>query len=364
MALLGLLFALGVALAQGAWAGVVIDPDVGPMAEVDVTLTSPSLDTPRYALTDPNGAFLFDDLAPGTYTATEDISGWQAQRIIGISLRAEDLVVRTTDVIQLVNPGIVQTLGIPATPCVWAAGIAANATPAGRGWDLGTSGPVATSVSPVLSRQCTIGRLWASIDLAPWLRHTYGGGQRASLALVGSAGYRIPLGVVQAVPFLATQGATWGTGIRLSMPVGPVTVETRLAVFSGKNPDLQSWLLLSPKRQSGKVSRALSSGLALGTFVGYDRTLYKWFGLRAGLLTSPLSNTVLQPTVLADATVRVYNNLSVTPAAGASWRGGGVQPLGGLRVEWQRAVRMHAGVLYGPGTGGVPAPDVGVTMGW
>lgn len=284
-----------------------------------------------------------------------------AQDVVdGISLDEDTL--QTLEVVTL-EPEVIQVLSFAPPPCVWAAGIAANATPAGRDWDLGTSGPMAVSVSPVLSRQCTIRRLWASVDVAPWLLHTYAGGQRASLAVIGSAGYRIPLGAAEAVPFVASQGATWGAGVRLAMPAGPITMETRIAAFSGANPDVQGWLLFRPGRQSGRLARTLGSSLALGSFVGYDRGVYKAFGFRAGLLTSPLSDTVLQPTILAHAALRVRNRFSVAPAAGATWREGRVQPLGGVRLELQRAVRMHAGVLYGPGTGGVPVPDVGVTVG-
>ncbi|MCO4747120.1 MAG: carboxypeptidase regulatory-like domain-containing protein [Proteobacteria bacterium] len=367
MSLLALLFALGVALGQGVFQASVVNFDGQPAPGVEVTLTSAAPFEPRTAWTDANGAVRFDGLPFGVYLAESEAVGWAQEQLISVT--REDLlvvgereVIRTMDLV-LAEPAIL-SMAVATAPCVWAFGVAANATPSGRGWDLGTSGPLASSVSPVLSRQCRVGRIWASIDLAPWLRHTYAGGQRASLGLSGSAGYALSIGRLDAVPFVSTQGATWGGGLRLAIPVGPVTLESRVAVLSGKNPDVQGWLLVSPRRQNGKVARALSSGLALGTFVGYDRGIYKWFGVRGGLLTSPLSDTVLQPTLLADATVKVYRRFSITPAFGASWREASVQPLGGLRVELQRAVRMHAGVLVGPGTGGVVVPDVGVTVGW
>src|SRR5665213_2951031 len=89
-----LLFLLGINLPllrgqvaiTGQIRGVLTDPSGGVLPNVPITATSPALMTSRSTTTDESGNYLFDSLAPGTYTLTFTAPGFKTQVQADISI--------------------------------------------------------------------------------------------------------------------------------------------------------------------------------------------------------------------------------------------------------------------------------------
>jgi hypothetical protein len=75
------------ALAQGAIAGVVIDPSSAPVPDVTVEATSSALiETTRTTMTDGAGRYRIENLRPGTYQVRFTLPGWKAFQLEGVEV--------------------------------------------------------------------------------------------------------------------------------------------------------------------------------------------------------------------------------------------------------------------------------------
>ena len=113
LAVMAVLLAPAAALAQqtGAIAGRVVDSSGLALPGVTVEATSPSLPTPRVAVTGANGDYRMAALQPGTYTISFTLSGMQAvTRTAQVQLQQD-----TTVNVALSVGGVSETVTVTAT---------------------------------------------------------------------------------------------------------------------------------------------------------------------------------------------------------------------------------------------------------
>src|SRR5262245_64738945 len=73
---------------DGSLRGYVKDEQGGVLPGVTVTGTSPALQAPVVGLTDSTGYYRLNNLPPGTFTVTAELTGFSTTRREGIAIRA------------------------------------------------------------------------------------------------------------------------------------------------------------------------------------------------------------------------------------------------------------------------------------
>lgn len=289
-------------------------------------------------------------------------------------------------VVALLAPGVAS-----AQWCGTSVGVAGGLSPAGRGWDLSTAGPVAWSVTPLASAHCAARNdiVWAGVETVPWLQHTYGGnGWRGPVLMTASLGaaWRTDVGAVG--PYVFTNGPAMGLGVRWASDTheNGSPVELRLAWMGGRNPDFQASLAIQfaswdvgdevgrPLDSDQLFGAHLAHGFELGNLTGY-RAEVRWpygtvihgVGARGGVLHGRLSHTALQPTALGYVDLVLNDAMGLQLSGGATIRKGEIGPIAGVATTFrgeESPVGLQLGLLVGQQGDVYVSPDVSVLMVW
>lgn len=289
-------------------------------------------------------------------------------------------------IVALLAPGVAS-----AQWCGTSVGVAGGLSPAGRGWDLSTAGPVAWSVSPLASAHCATEDdvLWAGVETVPWLQHTYGGnGWRGPVLTTASLGasWRTDAGMIG--PYVFTNGPASGIGLRWASDThdARAPIELRLAWMGGRNPDFQASLAIQfASREVGDevgwpldgdhlFGAHFAQGFEVGNINGYraevrwpDDAVVHGVGVRGGVLHGRLSHTSLQPVALGYVDLVLNDAMGLQLSGGATVRKGEVGPIAGvattIRGE-ESPLGLQLGVLVWQQGNVYVTPDVSVLLVW
>lgn len=275
--------------------------------------------------------------------------------------------------------------------CGTSVGAAGGLSPAGRGWDLSTAGPVAWSATPLASAHCALDNdaLWVGVETVPWLQHTYGGnGWRGPVLTTASLGTSFGTAAGSIGPYVFTNGPASGIGLRWASGNHDTRapIELRLAWMGGRNPDFQASLAVQfaswevgdevgrPLRGDAPFGAHFAHGFELGNLNGY-RAEVRWphgtvvhgVGARVGVLHGRLSHTALQPTALGYVDLVLNDAMGLQVSGGATVRKGEVGPIAGVATTFrgeESPVGLQLGVLVGQQGNVYVSPDVSVLMVW
>ncbi len=280
-----------------------------------------------------------------------------------------------------------------AQDCAISIGEAGAISPAGRDWDLSTSGPWAWSRSGLAGARCgTDDGFWLGVDAAPGLRHSYSStGGRGPLLMTTSVGWpwTANRSALQGGGMLITNRAARGGGvwIRNDMRLAGHRSAVTWKVFylRGLNPTYGSSLTVDLGRWAFDDTNGMlvgpwhvRFGFETGTVTAFrfevsealkDEYAMHDVGVRVGMLHNLRAGAPLQPIGLVfwDIPLDVMGDVQVELNAGPTLRKGEVAPIAGanLRVQGvETPLQAWAGMLVGHDDGLYSSLDVGMGLVW